>query len=463
MRLFRWSVAIAVAASSFAGVAAAQDKTRPDIRFNRWQEDWSVLADPAVPREPMDALKYIPLSASDPKTYLSFGLNVRERFESNNAPSFGVGGNRNLNYLLSRTELHADLRLGPFQIFAQIQSDFAPWKAMLTPVDENPLGLEQAFITLVEPLGPGTLKVRLGRQQMAFDLQRFVSVRDGPNVRQSFDAAWADYEIGPWRFIGFYSQPVQTPISPYVFDDYSSGAQTFSGVRVERKLSENFGLAAYWAHFTQDNARYLSATGNELRDIVDMHFSGTFGGFDWDTEAMGQFGAIGSKDIRAWYAGAIAGYTFKDVGWSPRVGLQFDIASGNGDPRGGTLGTFNPLFPNGYYFTLAGFTGFPNIIHLKPSLTVRPTPASKLMLAVAPQWRQTTADAVYTQPNNPVAGTAGQADSYTGTYFQLRLDWALTRNLSFAVEAVHFAVGDVIRRAGGRDGDYVGVQLAFGW
>jgi hypothetical protein len=39
--------------------------TRPSIMFNRWQEDWSVLADPRVPREPLDGLKYIPLSAYD--------------------------------------------------------------------------------------------------------------------------------------------------------------------------------------------------------------------------------------------------------------------------------------------------------------------------------------------------------------------------------------------------------------
>ncbi len=46
---------------------------------------------------------------------------------------------------------------------------------------------------------------------MNFDFQRFVSDRDGPNVRQSFDAAWGDYENGPWKFITFYSHPVQIP------------------------------------------------------------------------------------------------------------------------------------------------------------------------------------------------------------------------------------------------------------
>src|SRR3954447_6470005 len=89
----------------------ASTPQRPAIMFNRWQEDWSVLANPLVPREPLDELKYVPLSAFDPRTHLSFGANTRERFESNNAPSFGTGSNRSQNYVISRNEFHADVRV----------------------------------------------------------------------------------------------------------------------------------------------------------------------------------------------------------------------------------------------------------------------------------------------------------------------------------------------------------------
>jgi hypothetical protein len=65
--------------------AVAQAVERPEILFNRWEEDWSVLANGSVPREPLDGFKYIPLSAVDDKTYLSFGANVRERIEGNSA------------------------------------------------------------------------------------------------------------------------------------------------------------------------------------------------------------------------------------------------------------------------------------------------------------------------------------------------------------------------------------------
>lgn len=462
-----WAAAVVCAA--VPQIAWADDQSqaslpqRPPIMFNRWQEDWSVLADPRAPREPFDELKYIPLSAFDPHTYVSFGANTRERFESNSAPNFGTGLNRSQNYVISRNEFHADLRVADqLQAFVQFQADYAPWKTMLTPVDRDRLDLEQAWVALTEQVGGGTLKLRAGRQQFGFDLQRFVAVRDGPNVRQSFDAAWADYENGPWRFITFYSLPVQVRDNT-IFDDYSSvSAQTFGMARTEYKFSESLFIAGYYANFTQVNARFANVSGDERRDIFDVHLNGNVNHFDFDFEGMSQTGSIGIEPIKAWAVGSIAGYTLADVNWSPRVAIQLDAASGDGNTKR-SFGTFNPLFPNGYYFTLAGYTGYANLIHVKPSLTLSLTSSVKIMFAVAAQWRQNTADAVYAQPDIPIPNTAGRPGAYTGSYGQVRLDWSMDRATSFAIEAVHFAVGDALRNAGAHDSNYVGVEIKRGW
>jgi hypothetical protein len=235
---------------------------------NRWQEDWSVLADPRVPWEPLDRLKYIPLSAYDPKTYLSFGADLRERFEANNAVNFGVHPNKNQNYLLSRSDAFADLRIADHvQVFIQFESDFAPWKAMLTPADQNVLDLEQAFVTVTKPIAGGTARVRLGRQQMNFDLQRFVSNRDGPNVRQSYDAAWGDYENGPWKFITFYSQPVQVrDLGAQPFESYSSSDFTFSMRECSAICSDGQPCPATMLTIP-DNAKYQASAGKAPRRI----------------------------------------------------------------------------------------------------------------------------------------------------------------------------------------------------
>jgi hypothetical protein len=151
------------------------------------------------------------------------------------------------------------------------------------------------------------------------------------------------------------------------------------------------------------------------------------------------------------------------VPWLPRIGLQFDAASGDHRSGDGTLGTFNPLFPNGYYFTLAGYAGYANIVHLKPSITISPADRLKVMGAIGLQWRETTADAIYVQPSVPIAGTAGMGSNWTGAYGQLRVDYAFNDHLTGAIEAVHFDVGDTIIRAGGHTSNYLGVQLQYGW
>jgi hypothetical protein len=213
----------------------------------------------------------------------------------------------------------------------------------------------------------------------------------------------------------------------------------------------------------QDDVKYLTVSGNERRDILEVHFSGTKQSFDWDVEAMNQTGEIGGEAIEAWGFGSVVGYTMTKTPWTPRLGIQLDAASGNKNPNDHQLNTFNPLFPNGYYVTLAGYTGYVNFIHLKPSVTVHPTHSLQLIADIGMQWRETTADAVYLQPNIPVADTAGQPGRYTGTYGQLRADYILTSHISLALEVVHFTIAESIRDAGGHDSDYVGAEFKFGW
>ena len=436
---------------------------RPTIGMNRWQEDWSVLADPSLRTEPFDNLKYIPLSPDDPKSYVSFGLDLRERFESLNAATFGVGGIPVQNYVLDREYIHADIRPNQnWQIFIQLQDDYAPGKSIITPVDRDPLDLAQGFVTYSGDLADGEVKVRVGRQEMAFDLQRFVSIRDGPNVRQAYDAAWLDWEKDPWRIISFWSEPV-VYIPQGVFNDYSNGHFQYGGFRVERRDVGPGRLSAYYSRYDLDNSHFLFASGSERRNIFDVRYAGDYAGWDWDLESMVQTGSVGAKTARAWALGTLGGFTFADANWRPRLGLQVDAATGDQNPKSSTLGTFNPLFPNGYYFTLAGLTTYANLIHVKPSVTVKPTSALTFLAAAALQWRETTADAVYVVPNIPVRGTAGSAGRWTGAYGQIRAEYAFNGHLTGAIEAVYFGVGSAIRRAGGHDSDYVGVELNFGW
>src|SRR5258706_15803552 len=435
--------------------AEAQTTARPTIEFNRWLEDWSVLANPEVLREPLDELKYIQLSTSDSRTYLSLGANVRERLEVKDA-QFGIRGGRQDAYLLSRLEAHSDLRIaGQVQIFLQLQSDVAPGKRDPSPVDADRLGIEQVFVALSESVADGEIFIRIGRQENGFDLQRFLSVRDGPNVRQAYDGATVAYTRGLWRFIALYTDPVQNR-NLRAFDDYSSSHLSFGLLRIERKITSSSSLSAYVGRFTKDNARFPGASGNERRNLADLRLTGSAGGFDWEAEGMIQNGSVGARAIHAWATGAIIGRTFDRTPLQPRVSLQFDAASGDKNPTDNRLDTFNPLFPSGYYFMTAGYTTYANLVHVKAGLSLTPRNNLRLSAGLGSEWRATLADAIYTMPDIPVPNTAGRGGRYVGAYGQLRAAYALNSHIAMALEFVHFLAGPTLVSAGGRTTQYLG-------
>jgi Alginate export len=432
---------------------------RPTIQDQRWEENWSVLADPALQTEPLDALKYIPLSP-DGQVWLSLGANARERMESVSNPNYGTPGEKSNTYLLDRTEVDADLRIYGWQAFVQLQDDRAPGKLIVTPADADRLDLEEAFLAHVGDLGDGVLKVRIGRQEFAFDQQRFVSDRDGANVRQAYDAIWVDYETPSWRIISFVSQPVQYK-NDAMFDDYSDQSLQLDGFRVERRDVGPGNLAVYYLRYKRDNAKFIGASGTEQRNAFDAHYANDKGPVVFDIEAMIQQGSIGGRPVLAWAFGERSGYQF-GAPWSPELGLQIDAASGNTSSHG-TFGTFNPLFPNAWYFSLAGLTTYANLVHVKPFFSVAPARGWMLQAALGFQWRETTNDAVYTIPVQPVPNTAGHGNLWTGAYLQLDVAKQVNANVTVGAQFVQFQAGDTIRAAGGHNVSYGEVQVSLAW
>jgi hypothetical protein len=71
--------------------------------------------------------------------------------------------------------------------------------------------------------------------------------------------------------------------------------------------------------------------------------------------------------------------------------------------------------------------------------------------------------AVYAFPTVPILNTAGRPGRYTGAYGELRADWKITPHYSASVEAVHYAIGESIRQAGGHNADFLGIEFRWAW
>ena len=429
-----------------ASGSIARADTSPAFQLVRADEDWSALrnAPNAAPW-----FKYIALN--DGSAYLSLGGEVRERLDAFDATRFGIGRVAD-DYLLQRVLVHADLHFGDrVRVFAQLGREDAIGKKPPLSVSDTDRGdVQNLFIDVILDDAQHT-QLRFGRQELIFNpTQRFVSVREGPNVRQSFDGVQAKWHDGDWNVDLFATRPVLYKIG--AFDDHSDDTQAFYGAYASKKLGATVSLDFYWFGLRRNAVQFGTVHADEHRDSAGARIAGSSGDFDYDTEAMTQWGQFGQRDISAWAASAIAGYTLHSA-WSPRLGLEFDAGSGD-HGKSGALGTFNPLFPKGAYFDESALISWANSVIVRPSLSVQPTRTLSLRASVIARWREDAHDAVYLQPYVPLAATLGNRAREVGQAYELDATWRLGRAWVFAGEVAHERAGPAITRAGGRDADF---------
>jgi hypothetical protein len=441
------ALALAATLGLPASVHAADEP--PPFSVMRYDENYAYLADPARRVGFDDQLKYIRFGDAG---YLSLGGEIRERFDSFDAPGFGIDTSSQ-HYLLQRLLVHADVHFNDrVRVFVQLGREDAFDKDKPYSVsDVDRLDLQNAFVDVVADANRH-LTLRLGRQELAFNgVQRFVSVREGPNVRQSFDGLRATWAQDAIRFDAFATRPVL--YKPGSFDDRGDSSQRFYGLYLTYQLAARQTLEAYAIELDREAVRFASTTGDERRHSFGARWAGKEGGFDHDAEVVYQTGSFASRDIRAWAVGLIGGYTFASP-WSPRAGLELDAGSGDRHPEGGRLETFNPMFPKGAYFNESALTSWANLVMLRASVTVQPTASTSLAASVAERWRQTGNDAVYLQPYVPMPETLGNQERRVGEAYQFDAAWRANRYLTLSAQLLRQTAGPAIKLAGGRAANF---------
>ena len=136
--------------------------------------------------------------------------------------------------------------------------------------------------------------------------------------------------------------------------------------------------------------------GREERHTIGTRFFGTLDHWDFNHEAVYQFGRFGSGDISAWSVATDHGYTFDNMWGKPRLGLKAAIASGDRNPQSANLQTLNPLFPRGNYFTEASLLGPQNFVDIHPSVRLQPSATWSVDLGSDFYWRESLDDGIYT-------------------------------------------------------------------
>lgn len=443
--------------------AALTEACDPGFAKLRFEDDLSCYREASSSDHPLDPLKWIEVDEAG-DVALSIGGEIRERYEFTNNPLFGEDMQDERGVWLQRLTLHGDLRFGPHaRVFAQLLSGIAVGRAEgPSPVDENRLAVQNAFIEFEKSfMESEALGARVGRQEIVFGSGRLVDVREGPNVRRTFDAARGWIEFGDWRIDGLAARP--RDLERGVFDDDADQDKGLWGVYAtgEPDWLPAGSIDVYYLGFSDEDGVFAQGSEDEVRHSVGVRVHGAENGWDWNWEGVYQFGSFGDGEIRAWTIGTETGFTFESLPWRPRLALSANIASGDDDGEDADLETFNPLFPRGNYFSEAAVLGPRNFYNLHGFLTVTPHDQLSFTTDVNFFWRLSRDDGVYS-PSGQIIRPAGGPGSFVGSALSISAEYQATARLGLTAIYTRFFTGEVINASGpSKDIDFIELTAQF--
>jgi Alginate export len=297
---------------------------------------------------------------------------------------------------------------------------------------------------------------------MLYGSQRLISVRDGPNVRRTFDAVRVLTTFDGWRVDGFFARPVETDFG--VFDDGGDADAQFWGIYGAGPLYDPAGmkLDLYYLGLDQPNAAFDQGTADELRHSIGARLFGKVASTDYNFEGVWQWGRFGDGSIGAWTLASDTGYTFEAAPTMPRIALRANVSSGDDDPNDDDLGTFNPLYPRGNYFGEAATLGPLNLVDLHPMLRFHFPKAVSLEAGWAWYWRYSTDDGIYGNGLNLIQGAAGSDERFIGSELSFVLEWQVNRYIVLSTSYSHLFAGAFLDDTGpGDDVDYFTVLASY--
>jgi hypothetical protein len=376
---------------------------------------------------------------------LNFGGEIRLRSETlAGFDAFTPARNDKANetFVLMRVRAHLDSKpiegLGIFlqpqfsREFAQEQSTVANTAANAT--NNEDFDLHQGYIQLSD-VGRHPLSLRLGRQELAYGDERLVGAFGWSNVGRSFDAVKARWNWDHVWLDGFLSWIQSNP------DD-----QFLSGLYGHWDKDEKTDYEAYLLSLNDKNSGFGGGDLNLY--TIGGHLERKSGRWDYDSEAAAQMGRSGTKDVFAYAAHIDGGYTI-DREWEPRLGLEYNVASGDDSPTSGNVGTFNNLFPTNHdKYGYMDLVGWRNIHNGRASLQLKPTTSVTASLDYHLFFLMEPADGLYQASGTQLRTGSADASRYAGQEIDTLLKYKWNKWVHCLFGYSFFKAGDFLEDTG---------------
>jgi hypothetical protein len=396
------------------------------------------------------------------------------------------GGNDDNTYFLFREKFHLGYKRDWLTVYGEARDSRTASDERKPHPETDPLDLHQGYFLLGNPKEfPLTLK--LGRQELSYGDERLIGAFDWNNIGRVFDAAKVRYENrGFW--IDAFASRVVLP-DPDEFNeandyDFLSGIYASSRALLPKNETQIYFLAR---NVSPESPAAIGTglpafmTGATARDIYTLGLRvksspGEFGAWDYDAEIAGQLGnfksAAGRRlDHEAFAAHVAGGYTWTNLFGKPRVGLEYNYATGDSDPTDGKHQTFDNLLPTNHkFYGYMDFVSWQNIHNARVTGSLKPLRNLVLTLDYHAFWLAAENDFFYqasgTPRNSGGYGINANAGSYVGSEIDFIATYNILKGAALQAGYGHFFVGDYVKNSlpatgGAKNADWVYLQMTL--
>lgn len=397
-------------------------------------------------------LKNMPVGTAS----VSVGGEARVRFEQTNPVRAGLRGGVDDSYTTFRGLAHVDARFGDnWRLFAQVGYwDGDGRKGGPAPTDVDHGDLQQGFL---EWRGDDGTFARFGRQEAQYGNARLISLRQSPNIRQTFDGFRAGIPAASGTLEVLYLRPLV--IDEDGWNNRRNDDELVAGFYYTRKLhDEGLGFDAYALRFEREQQRYQNGMGEEQRNVLGGRLFGTIDRVTLTSELIVQGGHTGSQSVRAWsLQNDVSWKAAEDSTWS--LGLKTNAASGDSDANDGRLETFQPMYGAVPYLMQSSLIAMANLGNLQPYLEWKPAPTMTLTAELQANWRLETQDGFYQPPL--VVQPLDQQGHFLGSQAGLSMRWAARKDMLVEAWLSRLYTAGPLERANGQDTTFMAVQTTL--
>lgn len=435
------------------------------------------------------------LELLDGKVWFTGEERLRIEYRENNV-TFNDSVDKDTDlWFLNRVRLGAGAKpVDWFTIFGELQ-DAREWDSKRFPTDvnleEDELDWRQGWIQLglIEEFPFG---LKIGRQVLSYGDERLIGGFDWNNVGRVFDAAKLRWQEEKFWIDLFGANVVRNTVATGredSFDDRSEWADDFFGLYAQTTLCPFQSIEVYVLLRDKDDAVYdgpareIWTIGTRVKSsekVLPFDYYAEIAGQVGEVDAPGvgapRFGEPSSKkgvDHYALAAVAGGGFTFTNCYARPRIGLEYNYASGD-ERSDGENNTFDNLFPTNHkFFGYMDLFAWKNIHSPRATVSAAPHKRVNVQIDYHLFWLAEDEDYWY-RANQVAVGVPARLDtkdprsSFVGSEFDLTVTWNACKYAKLLAGYSHFFAGDFLNATKGGsngtdDADFLYLQATLGF